>query len=413
MSPRSVVRQGTGVIGALLVLLTVARPRRLWRGRGRRDEALGAREERAGHRRGRRADAPGEPARRRRRDRERRRRRELPAQRRDRRRQRLPPGGGRLRLPELRRRRRPTTSRRPRWSRCSATRSAWRHGDDCQLIPPVGSGWTIRTRRWAAATAWASRSRRSGSSRRRHTGGFRGASTRELDIEEKVDSRSHRRDCVYQGCPRSRRSPPRHAEADPRHPRRDPQPVRRTTPSASGRRDRRPRHHAVRGRGQGQGQGRDPGLRQQLSGRPAADDVQRGKNTWRYVGGTNPQNLGDVYRGTRRPEHGSDHDARRGAAALPVLPGRGRQRRRGTRSTVLPAKQVSEMTLTGDVENHPHLMLTTTRTARPGSSRASSSGRSRASRSTSPSAPQGRPDRSRGILSRRATTSASRSTARS
>lgn len=83
-------------------------------------------------------------------------------------------------------------------------------------------------------------------------------------------------------------------------------------------------------------------------------------DSWRYVGGTNPKNLGEVYEG--------DADTR-SMALLPTSPGEEVQPCpfcRGTSAgpsrdlgSVLPKdERYSEITLGGAVANHPHLVLT-------------------------------------------------------
>ncbi|WP_372791477.1 hypothetical protein [Paraconexibacter sp.] len=91
-----------------------------------------------------------------------------------------------------------------------------------------------------------------------------------------------------------------------------------------------------------------------------AMDVDLEENSWQYVGGTNPQNLGEVYQGNADTKS---------MVLLPTTPGeeqqpcpfcRGEAAEDGEDlgSTLPDAKQYSEITLNGDVANHPHLILT-------------------------------------------------------
>lgn len=92
-----------------------------------------------------------------------------------------------------------------------------------------------------------------------------------------------------------------------------------------------------------------------------AVDVNIEEDSWRYVGGTNPQNLGEVYEG----------DASTGTLELdPTLPGENEspcpfcsadgasEEASGDKGSVLPAaERFTELTLTGDPANHPHLVF--------------------------------------------------------
>jgi len=88
--------------------------------------------------------------------------------------------------------------------------------------------------------------------------------------------------------------------------------------------------------------------------------VDLNKETWRYIGGTNPKNLGEVYQGDAETQS---------MLLLPTSPGdqvqpcpfcSGTAAEQGeSLGTVLPkAKQYAEITLRGDNENHPHLVFT-------------------------------------------------------
>lgn len=91
-----------------------------------------------------------------------------------------------------------------------------------------------------------------------------------------------------------------------------------------------------------------------------AVQVDLEKETWTYVGGTNPQNLGEVYKGTAKTKS---------MLLLPTSPGDQQQPCpfcSGTEAdggeslgSVLPkGKQYAEITLRGDNANHPHLIFT-------------------------------------------------------
>lgn len=93
-----------------------------------------------------------------------------------------------------------------------------------------------------------------------------------------------------------------------------------------------------------------------------AVEVDTNEDSWRYVGGTNPQNLGEVYEG----------DASTGTLELdPTLPGEEEapctfcsgegesEEAEGEKGSVLAKEdRFTELTLTGDVDNHPHLVFT-------------------------------------------------------
>jgi hypothetical protein len=90
-----------------------------------------------------------------------------------------------------------------------------------------------------------------------------------------------------------------------------------------------------------------------------AVQVDANRNTWSYVGGTNPDDLGWVYRGNARTET---------LELDPTTPGEGTQpcpfcsARAGGGSSgkgeLLPADQrYTEITLQGDPRNHPHLIF--------------------------------------------------------
>jgi hypothetical protein len=90
-----------------------------------------------------------------------------------------------------------------------------------------------------------------------------------------------------------------------------------------------------------------------------AVEVDANKDSWRYVGGTNPKDLGQVYKG----------NASTGTLELdPTTPGEGQQpcpfcrgRKAGgdqAKGSLLPVDQrYTEITLTGDPRNHPHLIF--------------------------------------------------------
>jgi hypothetical protein len=91
-----------------------------------------------------------------------------------------------------------------------------------------------------------------------------------------------------------------------------------------------------------------------------AVQVDANRNTWSYVGGTNPDDLGWVYKGNARTET---------LELDPTIPGEGQQpcpfcSTKGSADTgagkgeLLPADQrYTEITLQGDPRNHPHLVF--------------------------------------------------------
>ncbi|WP_026910124.1 hypothetical protein [Patulibacter minatonensis] len=93
-----------------------------------------------------------------------------------------------------------------------------------------------------------------------------------------------------------------------------------------------------------------------------AVEVDANEDSWSYVGGTNPDNLGEVYEG----------DAKTGTLELdPTLPGEDQspcpfcsasgesEEASGDKGSVLPKdERFTELTLRGDAGNHPHLVFT-------------------------------------------------------
>jgi hypothetical protein len=93
-------------------------------------------------------------------------------------------------------------------------------------------------------------------------------------------------------------------------------------------------------------------------GATRAVQVDTNTDSWSYVGGTNPQNLGEVYEG----------DAKTGTLELdPTIPGEGVQacpfcsgkasEGPGKAGALPKAQQYTELTLDGDPQNHPHLVF--------------------------------------------------------
>ncbi len=82
-------------------------------------------------------------------------------------------------------------------------------------------------------------------------------------------------------------------------------------------------------------------------------------DTWTYVGGTNPQNLGEVYEGTAETESMVLLPTNPGDEIQPCFFCREDALTQGAGlGTVLPdAKAYSEVTLGGDPANHPHLVF--------------------------------------------------------
>jgi hypothetical protein len=91
-----------------------------------------------------------------------------------------------------------------------------------------------------------------------------------------------------------------------------------------------------------------------------AVQVDTNRDTWSYVGGTNPKNLGEVYRGDARTQTLSLYPTSPGEGEQPCPFCDGTAGGEGSSAvgSVLPkAERYTEITLSGSLANHPHLVF--------------------------------------------------------
>ena len=92
-----------------------------------------------------------------------------------------------------------------------------------------------------------------------------------------------------------------------------------------------------------------------------AVEVDVNKDTWSYVGGTNPKDLDEVYKGDAKTQTMSLYPTSpgEGTQPCPFCDGEATGEGDDAVGSVLPkAKRYNEITLGGDLANHPHLVFT-------------------------------------------------------